>query len=122
MPRKRPLTYKEAGVDYDPVDRFKRLTQKAGAKLDRLTSFLDRPRRFQFDPGSRGESAAIIRVGAGFFNLGFVVEGLGTKNLIADACADKLGVRTSYYDVVARDTVAMILNDLITKGALPIAV
>jgi phosphoribosylformylglycinamidine cyclo-ligase len=49
-----------------------------------------------------------------------VEEGLGTKNLVADAMYALTGKH--YYHVVAQDTVAMIVNDLITVGALPFSV
>ena len=47
-------------------------------------------------------------------------EGLGTKNLVADAVAAATG--KCYYRAIAIDTVATIVNDLITCGALPISV
>jgi phosphoribosylformylglycinamidine cyclo-ligase len=46
-----------------------------------------------------------------------VMEGLGTKNLVADEMAKITG--KSYYDAIAQDTVAMIVNDLIVVGAAP---
>lgn len=113
-----PLTYAAAGVDYDPIDRFKRLAQKAASGI-RCLNFGGFPPLYEFQEKSRGESAAVISARVGF-NLGLVDEGLGTKNLVADACANQLGVQTSYYDCIARDTVAMTVNDLITVGALPI--
>jgi phosphoribosylformylglycinamidine cyclo-ligase len=59
-----------------------------------------------------------------------VEEGLGTKNLVADDVRE-LQRRSyellqlkgkSYYDQIAQDTVAMIVNDLVTLGALPLSV
>jgi phosphoribosylformylglycinamidine cyclo-ligase len=49
-----------------------------------------------------------------------VEEGLGTKDLVADAMYRLTG--KSYYDHIAQCTVAMIVNDMITLGALPLAV
>lgn len=46
-----------------------------------------------------------------------VMEGLGTKSLVADAVR-RLGGR-SHYDALAQDTVAMIVNDIIVVGAAP---
>jgi phosphoribosylformylglycinamidine cyclo-ligase len=51
-------------------------------------------------------------------NFSHVEEGLGTKNLVADAMAKITG--KSYYNQVAQDTVAMIVNDMITLGNFPI--
>ncbi|MFA6534107.1 MAG: AIR synthase-related protein, partial [Patescibacteria group bacterium] len=49
-----------------------------------------------------------------------VEEGLGTKNLVADAMYRL--TRRLFYDNISQDGVAMIVNDLITLGALPISV
>lgn len=65
---------------------------------------------------SRGESAHVID--AGKFYFASVVEGLGTKSLVADEMYRLTG--KTYYDSVAYDTVAMIINDLITVGAKPL--
>ena len=46
-----------------------------------------------------------------------MIEGLGTKNLVADGVSKITG--KTYYDVIAQDTVAMIVNDLIVVGAMP---
>ncbi|MBL9201664.1 MAG: phosphoribosylformylglycinamidine cyclo-ligase, partial [Opitutaceae bacterium] len=52
--------------------------------------------------------------------LAHVEEGLGTKNLVADAVYAATG--KCFYREIAIDTVATIVNDLITCGALPISV
>ena len=52
--------------------------------------------------------------------LAFVVEGLGTKSIIARQVDEELGV--SAFDNVAYDTVAAIVNDLCCVGALPLVV
>jgi phosphoribosylformylglycinamidine cyclo-ligase len=67
---------------------------------------------------SRGESAYLMDAGDHF--LAHVEEGLGTKNLVADAMYRLTG--KSYYDHIAQCTVAMIVNDMITLGALPLSV
>ena len=54
-------------------------------------------------------------VDAGDHYLASLTEGLGTKSLVADAVYRLSG--RSHYDLVARDTVATILNDLATVGA-----
>ena len=52
--------------------------------------------------------------------LGFVLEGLGTKSMIARLVEEQLGVMA--FDKVAYDTVAAIVNDLCCVGALPAVV
>jgi phosphoribosylformylglycinamidine cyclo-ligase len=57
-------------------------------------------------------------VDAGEYYFASVIEGLGTKSLVADEMYKLTG--KTYYDSVAYDTVAMIVNDLITVGAKPL--
>jgi phosphoribosylformylglycinamidine cyclo-ligase len=66
----------------------------------------------------RGESAYLIEAEDHF--LAHVEEGLGTKNLVADAVQAESG--RCHYRAIGIDTVATIANDLVTCGALPIAV
>jgi phosphoribosylformylglycinamidine cyclo-ligase len=49
-----------------------------------------------------------------------VTEALGTKNLVADAVRAITG--RTFYDHIARDTVATILNDLCSVGGNPLAI
>jgi phosphoribosylformylglycinamidine cyclo-ligase len=109
------MTYAGSGVDYSALDPFKRRAQAAGR------STADVLRRLGVsEPGmSRGESAYLIETPDSF--LAHVEEGLGTKNLVADAMYKLVPART-FYDHIAQDTVAMIVNDMITLGALPLAV
>lgn len=67
---------------------------------------------------SRGESVYIIETPDSY--IAQVEEGLGTKNLVADEMYKLTG--KSFYKNIAQDAVAMIVNDLITLGALPISV
>jgi phosphoribosylformylglycinamidine cyclo-ligase len=107
------LTYEASGVRYDDLDPFKRAAQQAARQTaNELTRFGIREL-----PWTRGESAYGFELPGGSI-LVHVEEGLGTKNLIADACAS-LG--PAAYHAVAVDTVAMIVNDLITIGALPVS-
>ncbi len=64
---------------------------------------------------SRGESAYVWEEKDCFRAL--VIEGLGTKNLVADEMAKITG--KTYYGPIAQDTVAAIVNDIITVGAMP---
>src|SRR5438309_8605387 len=73
------LTYEQTGVNYDTLDAFKRACQKAaGTTTGALT------RHGMSEPKSiRGESAYLLE-GPDHY-LAHVEEGLGTKNLVADA-------------------------------------
>lgn len=109
--KKKLLTYKETGVSYDAMDPLKRMAQIAGKKTiknlegSKISEVL----------ASRGESAYVMDIGTSY--LATVIEGLGTKNLVADEMRKITG--KTYYDAIAQDTVAMIVNDLITVGAKP---
>lgn len=104
-------TYAASGVDYSSVDPIKVLAQKrAKATADKLGSFGG-----QEVADSRGESAYVWEEGDVYRSL--VIEGLGTKNLVADAVRQFTG--RSHYDTIAQDTIAMIVNDLVVVGALP---
>ena len=109
------MTYAGSGVDYSALDPFKRRAQLAGR------SSADVIRRLGVSEveASRGESAYLIEAPDSY--LAHVEEGLGTKNLVADAMYRLVPTR-SYYDHIAQDTVAMIVNDMVTLGALPLAV
>jgi phosphoribosylformylglycinamidine cyclo-ligase len=108
------LSYEQSGVNYDRLDAFKRACQRAAAATTGALSGhgLSEPTNV------RGESAYLLEAADEF--LAHVEEGLGTKNLIADAMLRLTG--TSYYRNIGIDTVATIVNDLITTGALPISV
>lgn len=111
------MTYAETGVNYDAMDPFKRLAQLAARETAGNIARLNGGEFQEFEP-SRGESAYLIETATSY--LAHVEEGLGTKNLVADAMYILTG--KSYYDQVAQCTVAMIVNDLITLGALPLSV
>jgi phosphoribosylformylglycinamidine cyclo-ligase len=104
-------TYSQAGVDYSAMDPIKVLAQK---KARGTSAMLHRSGGKEISD-SRGESAYVWEEKDAYRSL--VVEGLGTKNLVADAMRKVTG--KTYYDQIAQDTVAMIVNDLIVVGALP---
>jgi len=108
------MTYANAGVDYDTMDSFKREAQLTA----RDTSLNMKRLGFLEVEMSRGESVYLME-GIDCY-IAHVEEGLGTKNLVADAMYRLTG--KSYYDHIAQDTVAMIVNDMITLGALPLSV
>ena len=111
------MTYAGVGVNYDAMDPFKRLAQLAGRETAGNIRRLNNA-EFQELEMSRGESCYLIEAMKSYF--AHVEEGLGTKNLVADAMYQLTG--KSYYDNIAQDTVAMIVNDMITVGALPLSV
>jgi phosphoribosylformylglycinamidine cyclo-ligase len=71
-------------------------------------------------PETLGESAVAIELKDADYYLAFNVEGLGTKNLIADAMyADPRGGKLGYFENIGKDNVAMSTNDLSSIGADP---
>lgn len=102
--------YAQSGVDYSAMDPIKVLAQKKASETSNNLSAFNAQELAE----SRGESAYVWEEGDSYRSL--VVEGLGTKNLVADAM--RHGDKT-YYDAIAQDTIAMVVNDLIVVGALP---
>jgi phosphoribosylformylglycinamidine cyclo-ligase len=106
--------YRRSGVDYEVLDEVKReaialasataplLAASAGAEIAE----------------SRGSSAYVFELNG--TTLALVVEGLGTKSIIASEYLDATGV--SRFADIARDTVAAIVNDVISVGANPLVV
>src|SRR2546429_2374690 len=107
------LSYENSGVNYDVLDAFKRACQKAA----QTTTGALQQHNLREPPAVRGESAYLLEAPDHY--LAHVEEGLGTKNLVADAMLDLTG--KSFYRNIGIDTVATIVNDLITCGALPIS-
>ncbi len=108
------LSYGSSGVDYDQLDAFKRACQRAA----KSTAGALADHGYAEPAGIRGESAYLIEAADHF--LAHVEEGLGTKNLVADAVYAESGA--NFYREIAIDTVATIVNDLVTCGALPVSV
>ncbi len=108
------ITYASAGDNYNTKDPIKKLAQKSA----KLTSQNLRLHGFYEEEASRGESAYVFRQNKQLF--ASVVEGLGTKNLIADEM-NKITGKT-YYENIGHDTVATIINDLVSVGARPLVV
>ena len=108
------LSYESSGVRYDQLDAFKRACQKAA----KTTAPLLADHGYSEPATTRGESAYLIEAADHY--LAHVEEGLGTKNLVADAVQAATG--KCFYREIAIDTVATIVNDLATCGALPISV
>ena len=98
-------------VDYKSLDWAKKLAQEAAKKTSKYLN-----KGFEELNESRGESAYVWKQGDVY--MASVLECLGTKNLIAD----ELGKSTNkgVWDVIAYDTVAATINDLVASGAKPL--
>lgn len=103
-----------AGVNYENLDPFKKDAQAKG--LETSKNLLRHGMREV--SASRGESAYVWEEQDSY--RAKVEEGLGTKNLVADAM--RLITGKTYYDSIARDTVGTIVNDLIVVGASPLVI
>jgi phosphoribosylformylglycinamidine cyclo-ligase len=107
-------SYRAAGVDYDALDAGKRLAMAKALS----TSSLLAGRGGRALDASRGEPAFVFELDGHAF--AFVVEGLGTKSIVARQVLEGQGI--DRFADVAYDTVAAILNDLCCVGALPLVV
>ncbi|MGH8018486.1 MAG: AIR synthase-related protein, partial [Opitutaceae bacterium] len=90
------LSYESSGVRYDQLDAFKRECQRAA----RETAGLLAAHGYREPAETRGESAYLMEAEDHY--LAHVEEGLGTKNLVADAVQDQSG--RCFYREVAIDT------------------
>ncbi len=108
------ITYKSSGIDYSKIDPLKVMAQAAA----KSTATNLAAHGFSEVESSRGESAYVVDFGD--FLVATVTECLGTKSLIADEMRKVTG--KTYYDLIAKDTVAMAVNDLLSVGAMPLVV
>jgi phosphoribosylformylglycinamidine cyclo-ligase len=106
--------YRSAGGDYETLDAGKRSALSEALATSGLLSAAGA----RAVDASRGEPAFVFSVAGRVF--AFVVEGLGTKSIIARQVEEQLGI--SAYGNVAYDTVAAIVNDLCCVGTLPLVV
>lgn len=112
--KKQSITYSQVGDNYDTKDPIKKLAQDAA----KATAENLKKRGFEEVSDTRGESAYVWKQDNVY--MATMIEGLGTKNLVADAMRKVTGL--TYYDVIGNDTVAYIINDLITVGAKPLTI
>ncbi len=105
-------TYASSGVNYKILDSIKRFAQ---SRAKETAPNLEKYSRASEVGASRGESAYVWEEKDAYRAI--VIEGLGTKNFVADAMSKITG--ESHYDSIAQDTVACIINDLIVVGANP---
>jgi phosphoribosylformylglycinamidine cyclo-ligase len=108
----RASSYRDAGVDYEALDAGKRDAVASALATSALLS----ARGGRALDESRGEPAFVFEHRGS--SLAFVVEGLGTKSVIARQVQQELGL--DRFAEVAYDTVAAIVNDLCCVGALPL--
>jgi len=123
--KNKKITYSQVGDNYETKDPVKKLAQTAA----RETGVNLRKHGFKEISDSRGESAYVWSFDTERsrstqdkqnYYMASVIEGLGTKNLVADAMRKITG--KTYYDIIGHDTVATIINDLITVGATPLTI
>jgi phosphoribosylformylglycinamidine cyclo-ligase len=108
------LSYEDSGVRYEELDAFKRACQQAA----QATAGALLAHGWREPAAVRGESTYLMEADDHY--LAHVEEGLGTKNLVADAVQAATG--RCFYREIGLDTVATIVNDLVTCGARPVAV
>lgn len=106
--------YQRSGVDYEVLDRVKREAIGLAAQTAPLLAASGAVEVGE----SRGSSAYVFELGD--LTLAMVVEGLGTKSLIAAEYAELTG--TSRFADIATDAVAAIVNDVVSVGAVPLVV
>lgn len=110
--KKKKITYSQSGVNYESIDPIKKLAQSAALETSKNLE----KNGFKEVGETRGESAYVWQQGDIY--MASVIEGLGTKNLVADGM-EKITGKT-YYESIGHDTVASVINDLITVGAKPL--
>ena len=107
------LTTYEQLVSYENMDPFKvSATEAAASTAHNLEKY-----GYVELSASRGESSYIWDEGDKY--RAGVIEGLGTKNLVADRVDESFPSMPSRYDAIAQDSIAMIANDLVVSGAEP---
>jgi phosphoribosylformylglycinamidine cyclo-ligase len=106
--------YGQLGVDYDVLDESKR----AAIDAAQVTSGLIAAHGGEVMEESRGASAFVLRLGDQ--TLAFVVEGLGTKSILARQWLEASG--EDRFADVGVDAVGAIVNDVLSVGALPVVV
>src|SRR4051812_32483876 len=106
--KKKTITYRESGVNYEKLDPAKKLALAAAKSTSKNLADYGLPEI----EGTRGETAFVWQQGK--ILMAAVTESLGTKNLVADDMRKVTG--KTYYDIIGYDAVASIVNDLTTVG------
>lgn len=107
-------SYASSGVDYEVLDRTKRVAGAAAAATGGLLAGHGAVEL----AASRGQSAYVFELGGQ--TLAVVLECLGTKSLLAQQYQALTG--ENRWADVAKDTVAAVVNDIASVGALPLVV
>lgn len=109
-------------VDYGRLNPFKRLA------IELFSSTFSHPERLGIKvvEETLGAAAVAFDFLDYDFMLGFNVEGLGTKSLIAEEMYAKMRIGeevdgSRYYRGLGQDNMAMSINDLVSIGAVPFA-
>lgn len=108
------ITYKNSGVNYETLDPVKKFAQTAAISTSKNLM----AHGFVEVEDTRGESAYVWKQAEVY--MATVIEGLGTKNLVADEVRKYTG-KTHYQDI-AHDAVSAVINDLISVGARPLTI
>lgn len=106
--------YGKLGIDYDVLDASKR----DAIAFAQSTSHLLAAHGASAVEASRGASAFVLELAGQ--HLAFVVEGLGTKSMIARRWLEDAG--EDRFADIGVDAVAAIVNDVCSVGALPLVV
>lgn len=103
MTAKKPLTYRDAGVDIDAGD----------ALVERITPAAKRSRRAEV-LGGIGGFGALVEIPAGYRQPVLVsgTDGVGTKL--------RLAIDSGQHETIGIDLVAMCVNDIVVSGAEPL--
>ena len=107
-------SYADSGVDYETLDAAKRDAIRAAQATVGFGALRGAP----LDPAFFGEPAALFQVGPA--RLGFVLECLGTKSMVAAAYEELTG--EDHFAAIGYDTVAAAVNDCCCVGALPVVI
>lgn len=110
------MTYADSGVGYDDLDAFKRAAMAAARDTT------DTMQQYGFAELTlcRGESAYVFQHKFLGLTFAFVIEGLGTKNLVAENAELRKALGDFFYYNIAQCAAAAAFNDLITVGAMPL--
>ncbi len=106
--------YGKLGIDYDVLDASKR----DAIGFAQSTSHLLAQHGASAVEASRGASAFVLELAGQ--HLAFVVEGLGTKSIIARRWLDDAG--EDRFADIGIDAVGAIVNDVCSVGALPLVI
>jgi len=117
------------GTRYSNLVNYNKLNPVKRKALELFESTFKNSERLGIKVMPVGETAAVLDFLDYDFMLAFNVEGLGTKNLIADSLYKELGEKMEidkrfqagkYYRFLGQDTIAMSVTDLVAVGATPI--